>query len=54
MAAVVIKAKNGNITSTWSNGYLIPTPLVDQVKSSGDELGIIIQKLAGGGEKDPL
>ncbi len=54
MASVVVKTREGVLTSTWSSGYWIPTQLVEQVKSRGVELGVIIQELAGGGEKDPL
>lgn len=54
VAAVIILTKQGQESVNFSTAYFVPGFIVREIRKKGVEFGHIIQRLAGGGEKDPM
>lgn len=54
VAVVVAKTQLGHSGYAISTGYAVPAYMIKKVQETGVELGVIVQELADGGEKDTL
>lgn len=54
VACIIILTKDGHEATSFGSAYWVPQFIIDEIKEKGTEFGHIIQRLVGGGEKDPM